>query len=1078
MHCRCAFAAIFLAVVAAPLCSAQNPIQTENAKSGTSGWQLANPATSREIEGYASFTSVNIGSSIDFSVSTTDSTFNIDIFRTGWYGGIGARLLQSVTNLTGVHRSTPSPDSVTGMVECKWPSSYTLSVPTSWVSGIYLARLTGNQSGKQSYIIFVVRDDNRTSALLFESSVTTFQAYNFWPGGTKGKSLYEWAPGGRAWKVSFNRPYVLGDSYSSTSTGVSSGVGAGEFLTNLQPGPVQGYSIPAAGFEYNMVRWLEKNGYDVTYFTDIDLHENAALLKNHRAYLSVGHNEYWSMQMRQNIQNALSNGLNLGFFSANTMYYQVRFEASSTGTADRTMVCYKNDAPSNDPLYNSNPQLATVTWRQSPVNLPEAAMVGNEYVGDPVESDIVISNATHWLMNGTGLHNGDHLTGILGYEVDVMVPGTSPGNVQVLTSSPVGPLVDTDNPPGFSCDSQTCDSNAIWYSAGKAFVFGTGSMQWSWGLDDYNAPSLRSAFSSAAAQQITVNVLGAFVNPVTVTTTSLPAGMQGQAYGPVQLTANGGGPPYNWSATGLPSGLSLSSAGVLSGTPTTSGTSSVNLTVTDDASHVGTATLSLSIAPAAATYTISGQITASGAGLSGVTVSLSAGSTTTTNSNGNYSFAGLPSGTYTVTPSLSGYTFSPASQNVTVSTSSQTANFTASVSSTPARAVSIDFVGSGTAMAASESAGVVAKTNWNSATNNVSSAPLALKDETGAGNGATVTWSSDNNWALPITDAAGNVRMMRGYLDNGSQNPITVNVAGLPASSTGYDVYVYIDGDNETDNIVGKYTISGAGLTTTSINATDAANTNFSGSFIQASNSNGNYVKFSAVQATAFTLTATPVSGSGGVLRSPVNGIQIVPAPAAGTARAVSIDFVGSGTAMAASESAGVVAKTNWNSATNNVSSAPLALKDETGAGNGATVTWSSDNNWALPITDAAGNVRMMRGYLDNGSQNPITVNVAGLPASSTGYDVYVYIDGDNETDNIVGKYTISGAGLTTTSINATDAANTNFSGSFIQASNSNGNYVKFSAVQATAFTLTATPTSTSSGGLRAPVNGIQVIPH
>ena len=401
MSYRCALASIVVVVMAAPFCSAQNPVQKENANPGTTGWQLSHPAVNREIEGYASLTSVNIGGSINFSVSTTDSTFNIDIFRTGWYGGAGARLLRTVSNLTGVQRNTPNPDPVTGMVECNWASSYSLAVPTTWVSGMYLARLTGNQSGKQSWIIFVVRDDNRTSDILFESSVTTFQAYNFWPGGATGKSLYDFAPGGRAWKVSFNRPYVLGLSYDSSQTGAGTGMGAGEFLTNVQPSFDQGYPITAAGFEYNMVRWLEKNGYDVTYLTDIDVHENASLLINHKAFLSVGHNEYWSMQMRQNLQNAVANGLNYADFSSNTLYWQIRLESSpKTGAADRTEVCYKYDAPTNDPQYNTN--LATVRWRDPAVNMPEGRFIGVEYFGDPVTTDLIVNNATHWLVEWHG----------------------------------------------------------------------------------------------------------------------------------------------------------------------------------------------------------------------------------------------------------------------------------------------------------------------------------------------------------------------------------------------------------------------------------------------------------------------------------------------------------------------------------------------------------------------------------------------------------------------------------------------------------------------------------------------------
>jgi hypothetical protein len=1067
--CR-ALELVFLTLLVSQGSFAQNAIQTENAKAGTAGWQLSNPAANREIEGYASATSVNVGGSINFLVSTRDSTFKIDIFRIGWYGGVGARLQSSVASVAGRLQTTPSPDA-NGMVECRWTPSFTLTVPTTWVSGIYLARLTGNSSGKQSYIIFAVRDDGRSSAILYGMSVTTYQAYNFWPNGANGKSLYDWAPGGRAWKVSFNRPYVLGASYTPTSTGAGSGVGAGEFLANLQPGPETGYPIANAGFEVNMVRWLEKNGYDVTYATDIDLHEKPTLLNGHKAYLSVGHDEYWSMTMRTNIKNALANGVNVGFFGANSVYWQVRFESASDGTADRTMVCYKYDAAARDPNFNTNPQTATVTYRQSPVNQPEAATVGVEYVGDPVQSDIVISNASHWLMNNTGLHNGDHLPGLLGYEVDLMVPGTSPSNTEVLASSPMGPFPeDFDNPPGFSCNTQACNSNMTWYSAGRAFVFATGSMQWSWGLDDYNAPGLRSAFSSAPAQQIMTNVLSAFLTSPTVATSSLPAGTRGIAYSPLQLTATGGGQPYTWTASGLPAGMSVSSAGVLRGTPTVAGTFSVVLNVTDGAGKTGTATRSLVINnPSTTTFTISGQITSSGAGLGGATVSLSTGASTTTTSTGNYSFTGLQSGaTYTVTPSLAGYVFSPANQTFTNLGANQTANFTASQSSAAARAISIDFVGSGTAMGSTETAGVIAKTNWNNAPGNTSG-PLSLVDETGAVTGATVSYSGDNPWAVPISDTAGNLRMMRGYLDTGNQNPSTITVSGLPSSPTGYDVYVYVDGDNEAARVTGTYTISGTGITTTSITATDPANTNFGGTFQLASNGNGNYVKFSGIQATSFTLKAIPTTASDNVLRAPVNGIQIVPAPA----RTISIDFVGTGTAMGPTETAGVVPKANWNNVPGNTGG-PLALKDEAGAVTGATVSYSGDNPWAVPITDTAGNLRMIRGYLDTGNQNPSTITISGLPSSPTGYDIYVYVDGDNEAARVTGTYTISGTGITTTSLTATDPANTNFNGTFVLGTN----YVKFSGIQATSFTLKAIPTTASDNVLRAPVNGIQIVGH
>ena len=117
---------------------------------------------------------------------------------------------------------------------------------------------------------------------------------------------------------------------------------------------------------------------------------------------------------------------------------------------------------------------------------------------------------------------------------------------------------------------------------------------------------------------------------------------------------------------------------------------------------------------------------------------------------------------------------------------------------------------------------------------------------------------------------------MAGYLDDHYGNPTTVTVSGLGSNANGYSVYVYADGDNGSATRSGTYQISGAGITTTSITLTDPANTNFSGTFAQANNTNGNYVVFT-IHATAFTLSVTPKAASDGTMRAPVNGIQIMP---------------------------------------------------------------------------------------------------------------------------------------------------------------------------------------------------------
>ena len=147
-----------------------------------------------------------------------------------------------------------------------------------------------------------------------------------------------------------------------------------------------------------------------------------------------------------------------------------------------------------------------------------------------------------------------------------------------------------------------------------------------------------------------------------------------------------------------------------------------------------------------------------------------------------------------------------------------------------------------------------------------------------------------------------------------------------------------------------------------------------------------------------------------------------------------------------------------------------------TGSSTTATVSWSSNNIWETQITDQAGNARMMKGYLDTASATTTTVNFTGLPSNAAGYNVYVYADGDNPSASRTGIYQISGAGITTTSISLTDVAGTNFSGTFTQGNNSAGNYVVFT-INATSFTISGTPGSSTDAVPRAPINGIQVVP-
>jgi hypothetical protein len=164
-----------------------NPITKENAKPGTQDWMLTKTDIddnepvelwrSPRIEGYCSETSVRAGDTIKIMVSTNPvSEFSLEIFRTGFYGGDGGRLMKRFDSLQGQTQPDP-PVGENRLRQCKWEPTVELKIPDDWLSGVYLGKLTAKQEGVQSYVIFIVRDD-RPRDLLFQCSDMTWQAYN------------------------------------------------------------------------------------------------------------------------------------------------------------------------------------------------------------------------------------------------------------------------------------------------------------------------------------------------------------------------------------------------------------------------------------------------------------------------------------------------------------------------------------------------------------------------------------------------------------------------------------------------------------------------------------------------------------------------------------------------------------------------------------------------------------------------------------------------------------------------------------------------------------------------------------
>lgn len=453
-------AALFLLVAAAPAL-ALNPIQAENAKPGDSYWQAAlqDPVSSTPpIEGYADATGVVPGGTITFHVTTNPAArYRVEISRLGWYGGSGGRRITCLEGTTLDPRCThdepgvvqpaaPAPDPVTGEVQAGWSPTDTLTVPADWTSGYYLAvfRLTtGPNAGETGFTPFIVEaPPGDRSAILVQVPTNTWEAYNTWG----GEGIYTHP---EAVKASFNRPYAHRLLFS---------------------------------WEYPLVRFLERGGWDVAYTTDDAVDADPAMLLGHALDMSAGHDEYWTSAMRTGWEAARDAGVNLAFMGADDGNWQVRYEDDR-----RTMVAYKY---LTDPV--TDPSLTTTMFRWLNPPRPECELMGVEFEGTvvpgsylPYTADAAV--ATDPWFAGTGLTPGSVLPGLAGYEVDSITPGCH--------VPPVTPLFSYSGPAVRSnFGGAPTQANAVRYRAcSGAEVFATGSLQFSWGLDSFRDPVYANA---------------------------------------------------------------------------------------------------------------------------------------------------------------------------------------------------------------------------------------------------------------------------------------------------------------------------------------------------------------------------------------------------------------------------------------------------------------------------------------------------------------------------------------------------------------------------------------------------------
>lgn len=271
-------------------------------------------------------------------------------------------------------------------------TTWTLDVPESWPSSLYRAAFGPGDPLDQEApheVWFVVRAARPAAdaSILVSVPFATWRAYTH--SGQPGRGLYFSEQPERAARVAFDSP---------------------------------GGGPPPERWEEGLLRWLPRAGYRVDFCSGLDLHGGDALLAPYRLLVVNGHDEYWTMEMRDSVEAFARRGGNLAFFAANTAWWQMRLEDDG-----RTMVCHRDAV--TDPMAATDPRRVTVEWSSAPVDRPENSLTGVSFrrgAGAWGEGMAVMRKdaytarfAAHWVFEGTGLADGEAFArGALGYETD------------------------------------------------------------------------------------------------------------------------------------------------------------------------------------------------------------------------------------------------------------------------------------------------------------------------------------------------------------------------------------------------------------------------------------------------------------------------------------------------------------------------------------------------------------------------------------------------------------------------------------------------------------------------------------
>jgi hypothetical protein len=460
-----------LAIFAGPDGVEARWVVDEDRRPGTTAWHLSG-SQGPGINGFADLTAAQEGQKVTLYVTTGAARYHTSAYRTGYYGGQGARLVWRSGELKGTVQPACTLAAGTNMVACdNWAPSISLVIGPQFVQGDYLFKLVADP-GRQSYVPLTVWEPSSHATYLVQNSVLTWQGWNNWG----GYDMYGGAPpaatpqyADRALVESFDRPYANGS-------------GAADFMA----------------LEYPLVYWAEEHGLDVTYWTDVTFSQHPGLLKDHKVLLTLGHDETWTRPERDGVVAARSEGVNVIYFGASPVLRHARLQPSPMGP-DREEVDYRD--PTADPIYATDPGDATGnTWAVPPADAPPSEVVGDTYQGYGLDDPMVVTDASAWPFAGTGVTDGMQLKGVEAGDYDAYdTSEPDPPNVEVLSHSPVNPAV------GHILDA---DMTYYTWSPGGGGVLATGTIGWIPALS--GCTGTLPACPSAVVQAVTGNIMRLF----------------------------------------------------------------------------------------------------------------------------------------------------------------------------------------------------------------------------------------------------------------------------------------------------------------------------------------------------------------------------------------------------------------------------------------------------------------------------------------------------------------------------------------------------------------------------------------